>query len=96
METKIFSERETMHLLQSAVTIAVTEVLGRTGAIKPTLDKNEAYRIYGRSNVDRWIEKKMVSKRQAGRNMKWQLDRAELETARASDLKISRIFFKGE
>ncbi|QNL49234.1 hypothetical protein H8S90_21225 [Olivibacter sp. SDN3] len=91
METKVYSLREAEIIAKVAATLTAVDVLTRMGAIKPDLTKQEAYRIYGEANVNRWLGEKKITKRQSGKNKHWRLERLELEAARQGDVKISKI-----
>jgi len=87
---EVFTKQECFDLMASAAELAVTKALGKVGVIKPYLTRQEANRIYGRSNVDRWITSQVITKRQKGMNKQWRLDRAELETIAATEIKVGR------
>jgi len=88
---RMFTSREMNIICTTVAEIAVTNVLGRLGVIKPYMSRQEANRVYGRSNVDRWLSAKLITKRQKGTGNQWRLNRAELEAAAASEIKISSI-----
>lgn len=67
--------------------IKITTELGavialiRTGKLKPYLKKSEAFRLYGRSNVEHWIEEGLITPRKdGGQSASWRIDRIELES----------------
>ena len=67
--------------------IKITAELGavialiRTGKLKPYLKKSEAFRLYGRSNVEHWIEEGLITPRKdGGQSASWRIDRIELES----------------
>ena len=47
--------KELTILLQGAVAEGAEKALIATGTLSGRLSKSEAYRTYGRSNVDRWV-----------------------------------------
>jgi len=50
-----------------------------TGAVKPYLNKSEAYRVYGRNKVDNWIKVGLITPRgEIGKS--WQIDRVEIQS----------------
>jgi hypothetical protein len=72
------------HLLAQIITRAAEMganlALSKTGRIKPYLNKNEAFRLYGRKNVERWIEDGLLTPRKDGdHSASWRIDRLELE-----------------
>ena len=67
--------------------IKITAELGavialiRAGKLKPYLKKSEAFRLYGRSNVEHWIEEGLITPRKDGdQSASWRIDRIELES----------------
>jgi hypothetical protein len=67
--------------------IKITAELGavialiRAGKLKPYLKKSEAFRLYGRSNVEHWIEEGLITPRKdGGQSASWRIDRIELES----------------
>jgi hypothetical protein len=47
-------------LLSNAVDDGTKNVLSNSGINQNKLSKSEAYRIYGRSNVDRWLRENLI------------------------------------
>ena len=67
--------------------IKITAELGavialiRAGKLKPYLKKSEAFRLYGRSNLEHWIEEGLITPRKdGGQSASWRIDRIELES----------------
>ena len=67
--------------------IKITAELGavialiKTGKLRPYLKKSEAFRLYGRSNVEHWIEEGLITPRKdGGQSASWRIDRIELES----------------
>lgn len=76
----------TAKFLQAAAELGAKSALEKTGAIKPYLSKNEAYRLYGRGKVDKWIEDGVLKIRQDGAaNSKIRISRAEIEALAESE-----------
>lgn len=66
-------------LLAQAAELGAKKALSETGVIKPYLKKSEAYRLYGRANVERWIQEGLVTPRKDGNDSAaWRLERIEL------------------
>ena len=84
-------------LLESASEIGAKRALAEAGLIKPYLKKSEAYRMYGKANVERWLREGLLKPRKDGRaSASWRLERAELESIakasnRASYLTVQEI-----
>ena len=74
-------------LMAEAAEIGATRALSAIGAIKPYLKKSEAYRMYGKANVERWLMEGLITPRKDGDNSAaWRLDRTELQAiAKASN-----------
>lgn len=68
-------------LLQDATELGATKALTATGALKPYMSKSEAYKMYGRRQVDRWLREGLIKKIKDGTDTSnIRLDRVELET----------------
>ena len=82
MEIELFELR---CLLTDAVELGAKKALQEAGILKPYLKKSEAYRLYGRGIVDRWIEEGLIKIRKDGnQSAAWRLDRIELEVVAKS------------
>ena len=58
---------------------AVTALV-KSGKLKPYLKKSEAFRLYGRSNIENWINTGLITPRKDGEaSAAWRLDRIEIE-----------------
>lgn len=80
--TSIF-DRELRNMLTSAAELGATRALAETGAVKPYINKSEAYRIYGRVKVDNWLKDGLLTPRgEAGKS--WRIDRVEIQALAAS------------
>ncbi|WP_256009437.1 hypothetical protein [Desertivirga xinjiangensis] len=67
-------------LLQHASEMGALCALTKVGKVKPYLKKSEAFRIYGRANVELWIERGLITPRKDGSDSAaWRIDRMELE-----------------
>lgn len=74
---------ELRNMLTSAAELGATKALSETGAIKPYLNKSEAYRTYGRGKVDNWIKDGLITPRgEIGKS--WRIDRVEIQALAAS------------
>lgn len=80
MKLKEFSE-----LLRTAVETGVGKTLSKTAVLPETMTKAEAYRLYGRSQVDRWITEGLLSTHQK------RIDREKLEAIAASSNRITYL-----
>lgn len=76
-------------LIKSIAKLTATEMLTLSGGLKPFISKSEAYRMYGRGKVDKWIAEGYLSLSQdeAGTSSKMRINRSEIDAlAQADDL----------
>jgi len=67
-------------LLQDAAEMGAIYVLSKVGKIRTFLKKSEAFRLYGRSNVEYWIAQGLLTSRKDGsHSSSWRIDRMEAE-----------------
>lgn len=72
-------------LLRDAAEMGAKLTLSKTGKIKPYLNKSEAFRRYGRKNIERWIDQGLITPRKDGnQSAAWRIDRIEVEAIRKS------------
>ncbi len=77
-------------LIANAVNIGYEKALADNGQIKAHLTKAEAYRKYGRRQVDRWLREKLIDKIKDGTNSSSiRLDRTQLETVAMTSNRMS-------
>lgn len=89
----IISTHHLTELLEQAAEMGAKHALIQNGLLKPYLKKSEAYRQYGRRNVEHWIDDGLVNPRKDGdHSAAWRLDRLELEAIAKSDELI--IYFQ--
>ena len=87
------SEVDLRRLLTDVAEIAVQKTLIATGNLKPYISLNQAYKMYGRSTVDRWAEKGLVKLLKDGdKNSRVRIDRVEIETVAKTSNRS--IFFR--
>jgi hypothetical protein len=68
-------------LLQTAAELGAKQTLCRTGIIKPYLTKAQAYREYGRSNIESWMGQGLITPRKDGdHSASWRIERIEAES----------------
>jgi hypothetical protein len=66
-------------LLQQGAELGAITALIKTGKLKPYLKKKEAYRLYGRKKIERWIDDGLITIRKDGdHSAGWRIDRLEL------------------
>ncbi|SHM93142.1 hypothetical protein [Mucilaginibacter sp. OK098] len=72
-------------LMLNAVNSGVAKAVAESGVITPFISKADAYRIYGRSNVDRWLTEHLIAPLSApGKGSKRFLDRIKLDCVAAA------------
>jgi len=72
-------------LMHNAVNAGVAKAVAESGAISPVISKADAYRIYGRSNVDRWLTEHLITPLTTpGKGSKRFLDRTKLDGVAAA------------
>ena len=82
--------REFRQVVSDVMEIAVKQTLVSLGMLKPYLTKAEAYKIYGRKQVDRWLKEKLIEKIKDGTNTSSiRLSRIELEKVAATSNRMS-------
>ncbi|EHQ28999.1 hypothetical protein [Mucilaginibacter paludis] len=76
-------------LLAEAAELGATRALIKVGILKPFLKKAEANRLYGRTNIDKWLKAGLITPRKDGAaSSSLRLDRNELEeVAKANNWK---------
>ncbi len=77
MEIEAFQLR---NMLIAAAELGATRALIKVGKIKPFMSKSEAYKLYGRGTVDRWIAEGNLKPCKDGNNTSTvRIDRMRLE-----------------
>jgi hypothetical protein len=67
-------------IIQEAAEMGAILALTKVGKLKPYLKKSDAFRKYGRANVEHWIEKGIITIRKDGdHSAAWRIDRLEIE-----------------
>jgi hypothetical protein len=73
-------------MLSEAAELGATRALAQAGVIKPLVTKAEAYRIYGRANVESWVRAGLIPIHKDGDfNTKVRLERIQLEVIAKSN-----------
>ncbi|WEA01741.1 hypothetical protein [Mucilaginibacter sp. SJ] len=73
-----------LHQLDQIISLSAkfsaTLTLIRSGQIKPYLKKSEAYRIFGRQQVDEWVQQRELGVTKDGdHSATWRIDRMNIE-----------------
>jgi hypothetical protein len=73
-------------IIRLAAELGATVALIRAGKLKPYLKKAEAFKLYGRSKVEHWIDAGQVTPRKDGDHSAcWRIDRMEIEVLAKAD-----------
>ena len=76
----IISDQHLSSLLEKAAEMGAKHALCNIGKLKPYLKKSEAFRLFGRKHVERWIAADLITPRKDGdHSAAWRIDRLELE-----------------
>ena len=66
--------------MKASAEIGAITALVNCAKLKPYLKKSEAFKQYGRANVEHWLESGLVKPRKDGdHSAAWRIDRIELE-----------------
>lgn len=72
-------------LLAEAAEMGARAALSRIGKLRPYLKKSEAYRLYGRRNVEAWVNEGLVTARKDGdHSASWRIEWLEIEAVSRS------------
>ncbi len=67
-------------IIKEAAELGAVIALTKVGKIKPYLKKSEAFRKYGRANIENWTEQGLITLRKDGNHSAaWRIDRMEVE-----------------
>ena len=84
--------KELSSLLKMAVTSGADKALLATCHLKDRLTKAEAYRHYGRNNVDRWLSEGLISFTSVNPSIsKKTIDRKKLESIAESSNRVTYL-----
>lgn len=77
------------HFLIEAAELGAQQALIESGHLKPYMSKSEAYKMYGRANVDRWVQEGIVNLIKDGiDSAKIRISRIEIETVAKTSNRI--------
>lgn len=84
---------ELLNLLSDAIAIGAKKAMIDTMAIKPYITKSEAYKMYGRRKVDRWLKEGLVKPIKDGdSNYSIRIDRLKIDAVASVSNRVS--FYK--
>jgi hypothetical protein len=67
-------------IILEAAELGAIIALTRVGKLPPYLNKRQAYRRYGKKNIEQWLAEGQLSMRNdGGRTTNWRIDRIEIE-----------------
>jgi hypothetical protein len=73
------TKTELRDIIIEATAEGVKQGLAAAGVISPIIFKIEAYKLYGRHSVDRWIREGLIDEYFDGKGSRVRLDRFKLE-----------------
>jgi len=82
---------ELASLLKNAAEQGTSNAIKEERPVPDRMTKADAYRLYGRSNVDRWLREDLISAQQPTDTSQIFLDRSELEAVAASSNRITYL-----
>lgn len=92
--TLVENESTIAKVMRSIAKLTATEMLTMTGGLKAHISKAQAYKMYGRGKVDKWISEGYLSLSQdeLGTSSTMRINRGEIEAlAEADDLLSHQI-----
>lgn len=88
----MLKSKDLISLLKEAVIAGAEKALVSAGVLVDQISKAEAYRLYGRTDVDRWISENLISlTHRDQQNSKKYLDRKLLEAIASGSNRISYL-----
>lgn len=79
-------------IFQSAVRSGSEKAMSENGLLKDRLSNSEAYRLYGRENVSRWIKEGLVNTQVSSANTRrTTISRTEIEAVASKSNRISYL-----
>jgi len=83
---------ELVRIVQAAVQAGADKALADNDLQKSWLTKADAYRIYGRNNVDRWIREKLIaSEHSEGKRHKKIIEKTRLDAVAATSNRVTYL-----
>lgn len=79
-------------LIEQAAAMGAELALTRAGKLKPYLKKSEAFRLYGRANIENWVEEGLIAPRKDGDHSAcWRIERFEVEAIVKAKFLLQRL-----
>ena len=78
-------------LLADTSDLAVKKLADELGLSKPLISKFKAYQLYGRVNVDRWIDEGLIEPNRDAPGKTWRINRHQIEAVVAASNRHSFI-----
>lgn len=70
-------------LIHDAAAMGARTALSEIGKLRPYSKKSQAFRIYGRKNVERWLRKRLLNpKKDGGNSVEWRIEWLEIESVK--------------
>lgn len=78
-------QHQLTRIADAAAELGAIQALILAGRLKPYLKKSEAFRLYGRKHVERWIADGSITPRKDGNHSAaWRIDRMEIAALAAA------------
>ena len=76
----LISTHQLKLIIREAAEMGAIQALTKAGKLKPYLKKTEAFRKYGRANIEHWAGQGLITIRKDGdHSAAWRIDRLEVE-----------------
>jgi hypothetical protein len=76
----LISTHQLKLIVRESAEMGAIQALIKAGKLKPYLKKSEAFRKYGRANIEQWAERGLITIRKDGdHSAPWRIDRIEVE-----------------
>ena len=83
--------KEFIPQLNNAILAGAQKALSQNGIVQATCSKAAAYRLFGRSNVDRWLAEGLLTPTAGHGKVSNKIDRTQLERVAAASNRTSYL-----
>ncbi len=84
MEVKLTVDQLRL-VIEISAKLGAQIILSKSGECKPYLNKSEAFKKYGRKNVENWISEGLITPRKdGGFSAAWRIDLLEIEALKSA------------
>lgn len=76
----VITSHQLKMIIRESAEMGAIQALTKAGKLKPYLKKSEAFRKYGRANIEHWANEGLLTIRKDGdHSAHWRIDRLEVE-----------------